>query len=863
MIRKQNLFLAFFLISLITSNAQLITPTEVRNIDMNSPYAEIGVKFISDDLVLFASSKKNETTGKREKRNNRHMGLQLYTGSFTEYGSIIEPKLFQPIEDNPIFESNITFSADLKTVYFTRNNDILDNYTTFLKRIVRVNKQILKMFRASINDSGQLSNISPMPFNSDNYSVTNPHLSLDGRKLYFVSDMKGSLGGFDIYAVDIQKDGTFSAPKNLGNKINSEEDEFFPFVDKNDILYFSSNGHKGFGELDVFSSSLSDDAEKPVNLGAPINSKEDDFSLVFNVERNIGYFSSTRSGGFGNADIYVFKGGILKDQESDKLVAEDSNQNSLLKSDEFENSDNSNQLNQGNTKTDFENIENNSTELNNTLFTSFVALNKLNDDEEECTQLVEGFILNSKNIILVDATVTLYENGVNVGTYKISPEGKYKFELKCKNHYRIAAKLNKFEETYFDLRTSELDNSKTITNITLEKTPCDVFLTGQLTDKNTELPIVNAKIYLINKDSQIKATATNSSGIYSFKVDCEENYKINTDKYGYEDGLFNFKSGSNNSVVALNSAITRLKCRQIVNGKITNLIDGNEIIGAKVELINSKGILVQSVGANTNGNFHFNIDCSEKYTLRVSNDNYITATSKFKSNEIDRQIQRLDFALTSNICKQTITGTVINFKSNKFMSNVIVDLVKDNSILSSVKTNELGFFEFYVDCNENYEVATRKSNYFPEFKSVVTNNINNNKSELILSLESKLDFEIVRNQKMILTGDIDFELNQSEIREDAAIELNKITSAMSKNKNINVFIGVHTDSRAPDNYNLTLSKERAQSIVTFIISKGINKKRLSAEGHGETKLLNGCSNGVKCSESEHLINRRIEFIVNE
>ena len=116
---------------------------------------------------------------------------------------------------------------------------------------------------------------------------------------------------------------------------------------------------------------------------------------------------------------------------------------------------------------------------------------------------------------------------------------------------------------------------------------------------------------------------------------------------------------------------------------------------------------------------------------------------------------------------------------------------------------------------------------------------------------------------MILTNDIDFELNKSEIREDAAIELNKIIRVMNQDKNIKVAIGVHTDSRAPDDYNLSLSKERAQSILAFIISKGISAERLSGEGFGETKLINQCANGVRCSETEHLENRRIEFIVSE
>ena len=86
---------------------------------------------------------------------------------------------------------------------------------------------------------------------------------------------------------------------------------------------------------------------------------------------------------------------------------------------------------------------------------------------------------------------------------------------------------------------------------------------------------------------------------------------------------------------------------------------------------------------------------------------------------------------------------------------------------------------------------------------------------------------------------------------------------MTKNSNISVDIGVHTDSRAPDEYNLTLSEQRAQSIMSYIISRGIDANRLTGKGYGETQLLNKCANGVKCTETEHLENQRIEFKVNQ
>jgi outer membrane protein OmpA-like peptidoglycan-associated protein len=123
------------------------------------------------------------------------------------------------------------------------------------------------------------------------------------------------------------------------------------------------------------------------------------------------------------------------------------------------------------------------------------------------------------------------------------------------------------------------------------------------------------------------------------------------------------------------------------------------------------------------------------------------------------------------------------------------------------------------------------------------------------------EFITEKGVMLIKTNPIYFDLNKSDIREDAAIELNKVVKIMEDNPTIKIELNSHTDSRAPDGYNMRLSNDRAKSSINYIISQGINPARLSGKGYGETRLVNKCSNGVKCTNSQHEENRRTEFIV--
>ncbi|MGS0524655.1 TolB family protein [Zobellia nedashkovskayae] len=188
----------------------------------------------------------------------------------------------------------------------------------------------LKIYRA-FKKGDSWSEPEDLPFNNTNYSVAHPSLSSDGTKLYFASDMPGGKGASDIYVVTVLSDGTFGDPVNMGALVNTEEKETFPYIANSDILYFASNGHPGLGGLDIFKVDLNKE-NKATNLGSPINSSEDDFSLVVDSSEEIGYFASNRKGGKGSDDIYglkrsdtdcfTFIEGNAYDKDSDKPLAE-------------------------------------------------------------------------------------------------------------------------------------------------------------------------------------------------------------------------------------------------------------------------------------------------------------------------------------------------------------------------------------------------------------------------------------------------------------------------------------------------------------------------------------------------------------
>ncbi len=143
-------------------------------------------------------------------------------------------------------------------------------------------------------------------FNSEDYACAHPSINADGTKLYFSSNMPGGYGGMDLYVCEWVGDSTWSMPKNLGDKINTIEEEVFPFISKDNILYFASNARKTMGGLDIFYYDFTNYKAQVESFPYPINSSDDDFAFITHPNKYSGYFSSDRGNKGIDDDIYSF-----------------------------------------------------------------------------------------------------------------------------------------------------------------------------------------------------------------------------------------------------------------------------------------------------------------------------------------------------------------------------------------------------------------------------------------------------------------------------------------------------------------------------------------------------------------------------
>ena len=495
---------------------------EIANAGINSKQTDYGSAYYNNKIV-FASARDTGGVSRKTFKWTNKAFTNLYSAELKADGTLGEPERFEKRINSKFNESTPVFTKDGKTMYFTRNNYLKGKRGRDDQKIT-----LLKLYRAEfVND--KWTNITELPFNSDQYSTAHPALSNDEKKLYFASDMPGTLGQSDLYSVTINDDKSFGKPENLGPAINTEGRETFPFIAADNQLYFASDGRPGLGGLDVFVTTIkSDNTFTAVqNVGAPVNSKQDDFAFIINSESSKGFFSSNREGGIGNDDIYKFI-------ETRKLLCE-----------------------------------------------------------------------------------------------------------------------QKLKATIVDLETSKV--------------------------------LENAKVTLLDEQFKVIAEAVSQA----------------------------------------------------------------------------------------DGTYTFNVECNKKYYVRAAKEDFET---------------------------KEVPVTIIGEEGE---TSVVVALEK--------RIKPIG-------------VGT--------------------------DLAKTLNIPIIY-----------FDLDKSFIRKDAAFELEKILAVMKQYPKMKIDIRSHTDSRQTAEYNIALSNRRAKATIQWLTKNGITSNRLTGKGYGESQLLNKCSDGVSCTEAEHQLNRRSEFII--
>jgi outer membrane protein OmpA-like peptidoglycan-associated protein len=281
----------------------------ITTIQINSDKADLSPVPYNDGVVFVSSREYGAKDKTHSWTGNPYLNLYYAKGSESNLRS---PELFIKEMESKFNDGPVCFSKDGNEMFLTRNNSSFDNKSDKVVKLRIVHSRL---------QSGKWSEPVDLPFVNKQYNVAHACLQDDGQRIYFSSDMPGTLGGMDIFYADRTKDG-WDKPVNLGNKINTKGNELFPFVNAEKTLYFSSDGQVGLGGLDVYESKYENNQwSDPRNIGYPVNTHKDDFGLVLDKEGFTGYISSNRDGGKGDDDFYfveLFKNIIVEGIVSDK-----------------------------------------------------------------------------------------------------------------------------------------------------------------------------------------------------------------------------------------------------------------------------------------------------------------------------------------------------------------------------------------------------------------------------------------------------------------------------------------------------------------------------------------------------------------
>ncbi len=269
----------------------------VENVkDINSKQSDFSPAYGANGSELYFTSAREGTVGRKV---NGVSGFNFADIFFTKMDKKGKWSVPVPVEgelNSPFDDGSGCLSKDGSTMYYTICK--MEQGKDLGSQILVSQKQDDKWGAPKVVEITKDSSII----------VAQPTISADGKTLYFNSNMKGSLGGTDIWKVERSSENAdWGKPTNLGPQINTVDDEKFPFIREDGTLYFASNGRVGMGGLDIFKAVKDKGGDwKVENMKTPINSSADDFGIIFDGKEDKGFFSSTRADGKGSDDIYSF-----------------------------------------------------------------------------------------------------------------------------------------------------------------------------------------------------------------------------------------------------------------------------------------------------------------------------------------------------------------------------------------------------------------------------------------------------------------------------------------------------------------------------------------------------------------------------
>lgn len=513
------------------------SPFKVDNLrEINSEKYDFSPAYYKNGLVFVSNNLKNAVS----KDVDIWLGdnfMDLYFTEKQDDNVYSKPMPFSYELNSKFHEGPLSFTEDGRKVFFTRNN--------FKNGQRKKNKEgltSLKIYSAEYVNSEWI-NIVELPFNDDNFVVCHPTVSPDGRTLYFAANFSDSRGGLDIYVSTYHK-GKWSVPENLGDKINTVNNENFPFYhNESGTLYFASNRPSGLGGIDIYQTS-SDDIDGQIvwneakNMDEPFNSTKDDFGFITNHDKSTGYFSSNRSGGQGFDDIYYFE------KEDNSLVEESAfvdigtqNVNRANNEDENKPNNENNSNKPNNSDYPFANNDGNNNSKPNDADNPFAG----NADGKR--QKNEGRICvldDEINETIKAAQVKIYEvhNGSSkkvVDIKKSDNNGAFNFTFKPNRTYIFEVKKEGYRLTTYNMNVADFRGNETLDFcIPVEPANCQKVV-GFAYEATTERILPNAIVTYVNEcTGEINTVKTDDNGRFEMCLPCGCKHGFKVSKAGYK-----------------------------------------------------------------------------------------------------------------------------------------------------------------------------------------------------------------------------------------------------------------------------------------------------------------------------------------
>ncbi|NQX85511.1 MAG: PD40 domain-containing protein [Flavobacteriaceae bacterium] len=286
-----------------------------KSTPVNTKYSEFASGIFKKKFII-VSSKRIGALGDGVDKYTCEPFTELYCLDLKKDATIENPLFFSKILNTKNNEGHVAFTANQNTIYYTRS--------------LRTNAKNYQLFKATLDTNSTKTWVNHKQVTSNKtHSIETPLVSADGKSIYYSSNKPGGFGGFDLYVAPIKEDGTIGTSVNLGPTVNTDKNEKYPQLTKDGKrLFFASNGHKGFGGMDLFvSRKLKDGYKTPRNLGKKVNTASNELALTF-IDNELGYFSSNKKGGKGSYDLYqiemkpVFQKleGTIVDNDSERLL---------------------------------------------------------------------------------------------------------------------------------------------------------------------------------------------------------------------------------------------------------------------------------------------------------------------------------------------------------------------------------------------------------------------------------------------------------------------------------------------------------------------------------------------------------------